>query len=131
MAEEYCAERLALVGDSAHAIHPIAGQGFNMGLRDAAALADVLGEARRAGLDIGDLTPLRRYERWRKFDNVTLSVATDGFNRLFGNDIGPVRKIRDMGMALTGKIGPARRFFARHAGGDTGERPRLMQGLTP
>lgn len=131
VAEEYCAERLALVGDSAHAIHPIAGQGFNMGLRDAAALADVLGEARRAGLDIGDLTPLRRYERWRKFDNVTLSVATDGFNRLFGNDIGPVRKIRDMGMALTGKIGPARRFFARHAGGDTGERPRLMQGLTP
>lgn len=131
VAEEYCAAGLALVGDSAHAIHPIAGQGFNMGLRDAAALADVLGEARRAGLDIGDLTSLRRYERWRKFDNVTLSVATDGFNRLFGNDIGPVRKIRDMGMALTGKIGPARRFFARHAGGDTGERPRLMQGLTP
>lgn len=130
-AEHYCDDRLVLVGDSAHAIHPIAGQGFNMGLRDAAALADVLGETKRAGLDIGDMTPLRRYERWRKFDDVTLAVATDGFNRLFGNDIAPVRMARDIGMALTGKIGVARRFFARHAGGETGDKPRLLQSLAP
>jgi len=130
-AETYFAPRLALVGDAAHAIHPIAGQGFNLGLRDVAALAEILAETRRAGLDVGDLTALRRYERWRKFDNVVMAAATDGFNRLFANDIAPVRAARDLGMALTGRIPPARRFFARHAGGDTGERPRLMRGLAP
>lgn len=131
MAERYYDHRLALVGDAAHAIHPIAGQGFNLGLRDCAALADVVAESGRAGLDIGEEVCLQRYERWRKFDNTMLAAATDGFNRLFANDIAPVRKFRGLGMALTGHIGPARRFFARHAGGDTGEPPHLMRGESP
>lgn len=131
IAETYVASRLVLVGDAAHAIHPIAGQGFNLGLRDAAALADVLRDAGRAGLDVGSEAALLPYETWRKADNVSLALGTDLFNRLFSNDDALLRPVRGIGIALTGAIGPARRFFARHAGGATGEPPALMRGERP
>jgi 2-octaprenyl-6-methoxyphenol hydroxylase len=128
LARGFVKPRFALVGDSAHGIHPIAGQGLNLGLKDAAALADVVLDAARLGLDIGALDVLKRYERWRRFDSFVLSVATDGLNRLFSNDIAPLRLIRDAGMGIVDAIGPARRFFMRHAGGDIGKLPRLMKG---
>jgi len=130
LARGYVRPRFALVGDSAHGIHPIAGQGLNLGLKDAAALADVVLDAGRLGLglDIGALDVLKRYERWRRFDTLAMSVATDGLNRLFSNDIAPLRLIRDAGMGIVDAIGPARRFFMRHAGGDIGKLPRLMKG---
>ncbi len=131
IAEDYVRPRLVLVGDAAHAIHPIAGQGFNLGLRDAAALADVLSEGRAAGLDIGSEVALLPYETWRKADNVSLALGTDIFNRLFSNDDRLLRPVRGIGMALTGAVGPARRFFARHAGGATGTQPALLKGETP
>ncbi|ABI67224.1 MAG: 2-octaprenyl-6-methoxyphenol hydroxylase [Maricaulis maris] len=126
--ERFCDERIAFVGDAARGIHPLAGQGFNLGIRDAAALAEVTGEAKRVGLDIGALITLRRYEDWRKFDSVSLAAGTDLFNRLFSNDIEPVRQLRGLGMSLVNKIGPARRFFMRQAGGETGDPPRLLKG---
>lgn len=127
-AERFCEERVAFVGDAARGIHPLAGQGFNLGIRDAAALAEVVGEARRVGLDIGALLTLRRYEDWRKFDSATLAAGTDIFNRLFSNDIEPLRQLRGLGLSLVNKIGPARRFFMRQAGGETGDPPRLLKG---
>ena len=120
--------RIALVGDAAHGIHPLAGQGLNLGLRDVAALADVVVDAHRLGLDIGSLVVLERYERWRRFDNVSLAIACDGLNRLFSNDIGPLRLLRDAGLGLVNQIGPARRFFMRLASGGVGDLPRLMGG---
>ena len=128
LARDYVQERLALIGDAAHGIHPIAGQGLNLGLRDVAALAQVLVDAARQGEDIGSIGVLARYERWRRFDTVALAAATDLLNRLFSNDLGPLRLARDLGLALAGAIGPARRFFMREAGGDTGLLPRLMRG---
>jgi 2-octaprenyl-6-methoxyphenol hydroxylase len=128
MAARYVLPRLALVGDAAHAIHPIAGQGLNLGLRDVAALAEVIADAGRAGSDIGSLAILERYERWRRFDSMALAAATDLFTRLFSNDIPPLRLARDMGLALTDALGPARRFFMRHAGGAVGHLPRLLRG---
>ncbi|WP_300551598.1 UbiH/UbiF/VisC/COQ6 family ubiquinone biosynthesis hydroxylase [Maricaulis sp.] len=127
-AERFCAERLAFVGDAARGIHPIAGQGFNLGIRDAAALAEVCGEAKRTGHDIGALTTLKRYEDWRKFDSATLAVGTDLFNRLFSNDIDPIRSVRGLGLSIVNKIPPARRFFMRQAGGETGDPPKLLKG---
>lgn len=127
--ERFCEERIAFVGDSARGIHPLAGQGFNLGIRDAAALAEVCGEAHRVGLDIGALTTLRRYEDWRKFDSATLAAGTDFFNRLFSNDITPVRQIRGLGLSIVDRIPPARRFFMRQAGGETGDPPRLLRGM--
>ncbi|MCW5731283.1 MAG: UbiH/UbiF/VisC/COQ6 family ubiquinone biosynthesis hydroxylase [Alphaproteobacteria bacterium] len=127
-AETYLAERLALVGDAAHGIHPIAGQGLNMGLRDVAALTEVVVEARRLGLDPGSAAVLERYERWRRFDNVLLSAVTDILNRLFSNDIAPLRLTRDLGLAAVNRTGPLRRFFMRHASGTVGELPRLLRG---
>jgi 2-octaprenyl-6-methoxyphenol hydroxylase len=120
--------RFALAGDCAHGIHPIAGQGLNLGLKDAAALAEVLLDAARLGRDIGALDTLKRYERWRRFDSVALAASTDALNRLFSNDIAPLRAIRDIGMGIVDSIGPARRFFMRHAGGDVGKLPKLMRG---
>jgi 2-octaprenyl-6-methoxyphenol hydroxylase len=128
LARSYIAPRLVLAGDAAHGIHPIAGQGLNLGLRDAAALAEILVDAMRLGLDIGALHILERYERWRRFDNVVLAASTDGLNWLFSNDIAPVRAARDIGLSITDKIPPLRRFFMRHAGGDVGELPRLLKG---
>ena len=120
--------RLALAGDAAHAMHPIAGQGLNMGLRDVAVLAEVLIDAARLGQDIGDAMVLERYARWRRFDNTLMLAATDGLNRLFSNDVGPVRMARDFGLAAVNRVPPLKRFFMRHAMGLVGELPRLLRG---
>ncbi len=123
LARDYVRPCFALAGDSAHGIHPIAGQGLNLGLKDAAALAETVLDAARLGLDIGALDVLSRYERWRRFDSVTLAAATDALNRLFSNDIAPLRALRDLGLGIVDAIGPARRFFMRHAGGAVGKLP--------
>ena len=128
-ARRYIAPRLALAGDSAHAIHPIAGQGFNIGLRDVAALAEVVTDALRLGLDPGADTVLARYERWRRADNLTMLSMTDALNRLFSNDIPPIRLLRGFGLAAVGRAGPLRRMFMRHAMGLAGDLPRLTRGL--
>src|SRR6185437_7411467 len=128
LARGYVAPRFALAGDSARGIHPIAGQGLNLGLKDAAALSEIVLDAARLGLDIGALDVLKRYERWRRFDSFMLAAATDGLNRLFSNDITPLRIVRDLGLGIVDRIGPARRFFMRHAGGEIGKLPRLLRG---
>lgn len=128
LAERMTAPRIALLGDSAHGVHPIAGQGLNLGLKDAAALAEVLAEASRVGEDIGTELVLERYARWRRFDNTGLAVATDLFNRLFSNDHAPLRAVRGLGLAVVNRIGPARRFFMQEAGGGVGDLPRLLRG---
>jgi 2-octaprenyl-6-methoxyphenol hydroxylase len=128
LSAQLVAPRLALLGDAAHAIHPLAGQGLNLGLKDAAALAQVLAEAMRLGEDIGSLPVLERYARWRRLDNVAVSLACDGFNRLFSNDNPLLRAGRDAGMALVNRLGPARRFFMQEAGGALGDLPRLLRG---
>ena len=128
-ARRYIAPRLALAGDSAHAIHPIAGQGFNIGLRDVAALAEVVADALRLGLDPGADTVLARYERWRRADNLTMLSMTDALNRLFSNDIPPIRLIRGLGLAAVGRASPLRRLLMRHAMGLAGDLPRLTRGL--
>ncbi|KIC56902.1 2-octaprenyl-6-methoxyphenyl hydroxylase [Brevundimonas nasdae] len=128
LAEKLIAPRIALIGDAAHGVHPVAGQGLNMGLKDAAALAEVLAEAARLGEDIGSETVLDRYARWRRFDNAALAAGFDAFVRLFSNDIAPVRLARDLGMAAVNRIGPLRRAFMQEAGGATGDLPRLLRG---
>ncbi len=127
-AERYIDRRLALIGDAAHVIHPIAGQGLNLSLRDVAALAESVVDAHRLGLDIGAGGVLSRYERWRRFDNVLMSAMTDGLNRLFSNDIGPLRLARDLGLAAINRLPAAKRLFIRHAMGVVGELPRLARG---
>lgn len=126
--ETSIAPRLALVGDAAHAIHPIAGQGLNLGLRDVAALAEVLVDARRLGLDIGAPDVLARYERWRRFDNTLMMAMTDFLNRMFSNDLPPLRLARDLGLAVVNELGPLKRLFSRHAMGVVGTLPRLLRG---
>jgi 2-octaprenyl-6-methoxyphenol hydroxylase len=128
IAERMIGPRLALAGDSAHGVHPIAGQGLNMGLKDVAALAEVLADAAALGLDLGDAHVLERYQRWRRIDNVAMGLATDFFDRLFSNDIAPVRLARGLGLALVNRIGPARRFFMTYAGGAAGSLPKLLRG---
>jgi len=128
LADRLTAPRTALVGDAGHAIHPIAGQGLNMGLKDAAALAQVLTEAARLGEDLGAETTLERYARWRSIDNIGVALATDTFTRLFSNDHPLARAARGAGMAVVNRIGPARRFFMREAGGALGDLPRLLRG---
>jgi len=127
-AKRYTDTRLCLVADAAHGMHPIAGQGLNMGLRDVAALAEVLTDAQRLGLDLGSATVLERYARWRTFDNTLMLAMTDLLNRLFSNDIAPVRLARDLGMAAVNQVPPLKRFFMRHAMGLVGDLPRLMRG---
>ncbi|MEL6642378.1 MAG: FAD-dependent monooxygenase [Pseudomonadota bacterium] len=129
LAERFVAERVALVGDAAHAVHPIAGQGLNAGLKDVAALAEVLSDARRRGEDPGRVDVLERYQRWRRFDTATLAVATDTFNRLFSNDNPILRFGRDLGLGLVNKLPLARRSFIREAAGLTGDVPKLSRGL--
>ncbi|MBO45108.1 MAG: 2-octaprenyl-6-methoxyphenyl hydroxylase [Rhodospirillaceae bacterium] len=127
-ADRYTDTRLALIGDAAHAIHPIAGQGLNLGLRDVAALAELIVDAKRLGLDIGSSAVLERYERWRRFDNVVLIAVTDSLNRLFSNDVGPIRLARDLGLSMVNKMPPAKKFLMRHAMGYVGDLPRLVRG---
>jgi 2-octaprenyl-6-methoxyphenol hydroxylase len=128
LAERLTAPRLALLGDAAHGIHPIAGQGLNLGLKDAAALAQVLVDAARLGEDIGSAGVLERYAAWRRFDNVSVAAAMEVFTRLFSNDIPPLRLARGLGMAAVNRIGLARRFFMQEAGGAVGDLPRLFRG---
>ncbi len=127
-ADRYTDRRLALVGDAAHGIHPIAGQGLNLGLRDVAALAELLVDARRLGLDLAGPAVLDRYARWRRFDNFLLAAVTDGLNRLFSNDIPPLRLARDLGLAAVDRLPPVKRFLMRHAMGVVGDLPRLVRG---
>jgi len=128
LAERYVAPRLALVGEAAHMIHPIAGQGLNLGIRDVAALAELVIDARRLGLDIGDYTVLQRYQRWRRFDALALAAVTDGLNRLFSNSIAPVRLARDVGLAAVDRLPPLKRLLMRDAMGLVGDLPRLVRG---
>ena len=128
LAEQLTAPRLALVGDAAHGVHPVAGQGMNMGLKDVAALVEVLADALRLGEDVGSEQVLDRYARWRRFENVSLTAGFDGFVRLFSNDAPPVRLARDLGMAAVNRIAPLRRAFMREAGGASGDLPRLLRG---
>jgi len=128
LARAYVKPRFALAGDAAHGIHPIAGQGLNLGLKDAAALAETVLDTARLGLDIGSLDCLKRYERWRRFDSTAMAFTMDAFNRLFSNDIAPLRMVRDVGLGIVDSIAPLRRLFMRTAGGDIGKLPRLLRG---
>ena len=128
VAESFAADRLALVGEAAHVIHPIAGQGLNLGIRDLAVLAELVVDARRLGLDIGAPDLLARYERWRRVDTLTLAAVTDALNRLFSNDVAPLRLARDVGLAAVNRLPPLKRFLMRHAMGTVGELPRLVRG---
>ena len=128
LARAYAAPRVALIGDAAHGVHPIAGQGLNLGLRDVAALAEVVVEAARRGEDIGALDVLTRYQGWRRFDSTSLALGMDTVNKLFSNDNPILRAGRDLGMGLVQSLGPLRRGFMRQAAGLGGPLPRLMQG---
>ena len=128
LADRIVAPRLALIGDAAQAIHPIAGQGLNQGLRDVGSLAEVLAEARRRGEDIGTAAVLERHRRWRSFDRATLALATDAFNRLFSNDNPILRLGRDLGLGAVSHMPGLRRRFIREAAGLTGDVPRLLRG---
>ena len=128
LAQEFIADRVALVGDAAHAVHPIAGQGLNAGLKDVAALAEVLADAMRRGEDIGREEVLERYSQWRRFDTASLALATDAFNRLFSNDNSLLRAIRDVGLGAVNAMPGLRRRLIREAAGLTGDIPRLAQG---
>jgi 2-octaprenyl-6-methoxyphenol hydroxylase len=131
LAESMVAPRLALVGEAAHAVHPVAGQGLNLGLRDVAALAAVLAEARSRGEDPGGAQVLARYARWRGFDTAAMAAATDLFTRVFSNDLPGLRGLRRLGMAAVTAVGPLRRALAREAAGLAGDLPPLMRGEAP
>jgi 2-octaprenyl-6-methoxyphenol hydroxylase len=128
VARAFIADRLALVGDAAHVIHPIAGQGLNMGLKDVAALAEVIVDAARLGLDPGSLAVLDRYQRWRRFDTMAMGVATDGLNRLFSNQSAVLRLARDVGLGLVDRLPSLKQVFIREAAGLVGEMPKLLKG---
>ncbi|MAS82990.1 MAG: 2-octaprenyl-6-methoxyphenyl hydroxylase [Legionellales bacterium] len=127
-ADRYIMPRLALAGDAAHAIHPIAGQGLNIGIQDAAVLAEIIVEAVRLGLDPGSVNVLKAYEQRRRFDNTMMLAATDGLNRLFSNDITPIRILRDIGLSMVNKTPPLKRLLMRQAMGVLGDLPRLVRG---
>ncbi len=128
LAEEMYKGRLALLGDAAHGIHPIAGQGLNLGLKDVAALAEVLVDAARLGEDLGSALVLERYAKWRRFDNVSTSVVMDGFVRLFSNGNPLLRTVRDVGMGMFNRIPALRQFVMEDAGAATGDLPKLLRG---
>jgi 2-octaprenyl-6-methoxyphenol hydroxylase len=128
VARAFVAERLALVGDAAHVIHPIAGQGLNLGLRDVAALAETIVDAARLGLDFGAAHVLERYQRWRRFDTMAMGIATDGLNRLFSNRSDALRLMRDVGLGLVDRLPGLKRLFIREAAGLVGDVPKLLRG---
>ncbi|ODT78604.1 MAG: hypothetical protein ABS76_23035 [Pelagibacterium sp. SCN 64-44] len=129
LARSFFGSRLALVGDAAHVIHPIAGQGLNLGLKDVAALAEVVVEAMRLGLDHGDRAVLERYQAWRRLDTAAMAAVTDGMNRLFSNDMAPLRALRDFGLGLVDRTGPVKAGLIRAAAGLSATGPRLLSGL--
>jgi 2-octaprenyl-6-methoxyphenol hydroxylase len=128
VARTFIADRLALIGDAAHVIHPIAGQGLNMGLKDVAALAETVVDAARLGLDPGSAATLDRYQRWRRFDTMAMGVATDGLNRLFSNQSDLLRVMRDAGLGLVDRVPALKHLFIREAAGLVGEVPKLLKG---
>jgi len=128
VARSFVADRVALIGDAAHVIHPIAGQGLNMGLKDVAALAEVIVDTARLGLDPGGAAALERYQRWRRFDTMAMGVATDGLNRLFSNRSDVLRVARDVGLGLVDRLPPLKRLFIREAAGLLGDVPKLLRG---
>jgi 2-octaprenyl-6-methoxyphenol hydroxylase len=128
VARSFVGERLALVGDAAHVIHPIAGQGLNMGLKDIAALAEVIVDAARLGIDLGQADVLERYQRWRRFDTMAMGLATNSLNLLFSNKSTLLRTVRDIGLGLVDRMPPLKGAFIRQAAGLSGEVPRLLKG---
>jgi 2-octaprenyl-6-methoxyphenol hydroxylase len=128
VARSFIGERLALVGDAAHVIHPIAGQGLNLGLKDVAALAEVIVDAARLGIDLGQADVLDRYQRWRRFDTMAMGLATNSLNLLFSNESALLRTVRDIGLGLVDRAPPLKNMFIRQAAGLAGEVPRLLKG---
>ena len=128
MARQFVRPRFALVGDAAHTVHPIAGQGLNLGYRDVAALAETIVEAHRLGLDIGALTVLERYQTWRRYDTLEMGLVTDGLNRLFSNDNPVLRIARDVGLGLVDRMPRLKDWFIGEASGAVGDTPRLLAG---
>ncbi|MEM0900894.1 MAG: ubiquinone biosynthesis hydroxylase [Pseudomonadota bacterium] len=128
LARDFVKSRFALAGDAAHGIHPIAGQGLNLGFKDVAALAQTVVEAHRNGQDFGTLDVLQTYERWRRFDTVQMGVTTDVLNRLFSNDLMPVRAARSFGLSIVDRLPFAKDFFIKQAAGLSGDAPRLLRG---
>lgn len=128
LARRFIKPRFALAGDAAHSIHPIAGQGLNLGFKDVAALAEAIVETARLGLDVGSPAALERYERWRQADTLLMGLVTDTLNRLFSNDVTPLRMLRDVGLGLVDRMPDLKRFFIRQAAGRAGDMPRLLRG---
>lgn len=126
-AEKYTGERMALAGDAAHGIHPISGQGLNLGLRDVAVLSEIVSETKALGLDIGGANVLSRYEKHCRFNNMQMIIATDGLNRLFSNNIFPIKLARRIGLGIVNKIPPLKKRFMKHAMGITGDLPELIK----
>lgn len=128
VAHSFIGPRVALIGDAAHGVHPLAGQGMNIGLRDVAALVEIVVETKRLGLDFGAQIALERYQQWRRFDGVMSAFAMDGLNRLFSNDQPLLRELRGFGLRLVDRVPPLKDFFVKEAAGVNGDVPLLMQG---